>query len=336
MIATLTFFCNFAPAKKYIDEHYSGNGVHEYKYYDRHSKRWSDKACKDGDATRCVKMDCHLPDTHFTLLGFFKEPNYGEWMEQLFKHEGDCVWTDDEYRFMQQNREAWPNGCTPTIYTDPHNHTIYFDVKPAKYGSMNIGLYIDELCIHDYKGSMTAEQVLQGMYCGGYLDRDRDDEDGDNGGERDDGNEEEYYKRYIKAYKQLTTRCDMCGGSACYKLVKYFNSSKVDYFQDYLEHSNDTDWHPEDFESKSTVWSLKSDLKNWNAAFDVFKQCLPCKAFALTEIVAVMGYEANADGDRYDDGPGGDHNDHRRRGRGRRRRRVGESQNQDDDDQFHW
>jgi hypothetical protein len=26
------------------------------------------------------------------------------------------VWTDNEYQFMQENREAWPNGCTKTMF----------------------------------------------------------------------------------------------------------------------------------------------------------------------------------------------------------------------------
>jgi hypothetical protein len=75
---------------------------------ERH-KTWDDSACPDaqqggggGDEeeeqgnSRCAKMDCHLDDTNFQLLGFFKHRSYDDWMEQLFKHEGVCVWREEE------------------------------------------------------------------------------------------------------------------------------------------------------------------------------------------------------------------------------------------------
>jgi hypothetical protein len=47
-------------------------------------------------------MDCHEPNLHFKLVGVFKEMNgFYDWGEQLFKHEGYCVWNDeDTYEFM--------------------------------------------------------------------------------------------------------------------------------------------------------------------------------------------------------------------------------------------
>jgi hypothetical protein len=270
-------------------------------------------------------MDCHLPNTHFTLLGYFKEPNYDEWMEQLFKHEGDCVWTDDEYHFMQQNREAWPHGCTETIFQDDYNQTIYYDVKPATYGNMDIGLYLDDLCVKEYTGgSMTAHQAIQRMYCGGYLEEegdDRDDQGCDGGDNQEDSNcgggDGQYdnytsYASYVKTYKQLTTRCNMCGGSACYTLISDFNETVFEYDVEYLESyswgddgDDDGDQRNEWWnQEKPNLWNLESDLEEWNSAFDVFKQCLPCKAGALTDLVS--GEEANQDGDRYGDGGGED------------------------------
>ena len=38
-------------------------------------------------------------------------------MEQLFKHEGMCVWTEEEYAFMKNARKAWPKGCANTYTT---------------------------------------------------------------------------------------------------------------------------------------------------------------------------------------------------------------------------
>lgn len=216
-----------------------GGGVNEYMYYDRRSGLWSDKACVEG--SRCVKMDCHMSNTHFSLLGFFKEPNYDEWMEQLFKHEGDCVWTDDEYEFMQAARQSWPTGCTESIYTVDES-LIYYDVKPKPYGSMGIGLYTDQNCITPYEGDLTPEYVLKGMVCGGFVD----------GGDQYDA---------------------MCNGEA-------------------YDYGGGGD--------SSSIYDLQQQLETWNDAFDVFKQCLPCKAFSLTNVVAGMGYEANSDGSRYD------------------------------------
>lgn len=55
-----------------------------------------------------VQVDCYLSKTNFKLLGFFKEAEYSTWMEQLFKHEGICIWTDEEYVFMQDELEVLP------------------------------------------------------------------------------------------------------------------------------------------------------------------------------------------------------------------------------------
>jgi len=53
----------------YVDLDYSGGGVNEYQYYDKDSGKWDKSHCT-GD--RCAKMDCHLENTHFSVLGFFK------------------------------------------------------------------------------------------------------------------------------------------------------------------------------------------------------------------------------------------------------------------------
>lgn len=128
-------------------------------YYDRKSGQWSDYACyKAKNTERCVKMDCHLPTTHFKLIGYFKEPNYDEWMEQLFKHEGDCVWTDEEYQFMQGDRGSWPNACTAT--TDSQGNVIYYDLKPGPSGAYDIGLYQDAACIVEYEASSETRAAI--------------------------------------------------------------------------------------------------------------------------------------------------------------------------------
>ena len=115
---------------------------------------------------RCVKMDCHEPDTHYTLLGVFKEPNYINWMDQLLQYQGDCVWTDDELWLMQYaGMYGMPDtpGCTRIqndYYNDAENGDIslYYDLKPDDYGRRSIGLYTDERCIvpfHRQEAEMT-------------------------------------------------------------------------------------------------------------------------------------------------------------------------------------
>jgi len=106
-------------------------------------------------------MDCHLQGTHFELLGFFKEPNYHEWMEQLFKHQGVCLWTDSEYSFMSQEWYFWPCYCTNTGETDENGNALYYDTKPMPEGRIGLGLYTDSRCKYDYTGSKDIATVLQ-------------------------------------------------------------------------------------------------------------------------------------------------------------------------------
>lgn len=150
----------------YVDLDYQGGGLGEYKMYDRFNDKWDDTSCQMHGDGRCVKMDCHLPDTSFELLGFFKEPNFNEWMEQLFKHEGVCVWTDDEYQFMKDAREDWPDGCTNTGMQDEKGNYLYYDVKPVANGMMDVGLFTDSRCSASYGGEMSTYDVLKQVYGG--------------------------------------------------------------------------------------------------------------------------------------------------------------------------
>lgn len=149
---------------------YEGNGPAEYKYYDRSSGRYNDAACKAADSTRCVKMDCHEPGTHYSLLGFFKHAQYDTFLDALFGYQGDCVWTDDEYKFMMMAANgggdggdggdassSWPlNGqCTATAVDG-----VYYDMKPATGGNIDIGLYEDDKCGSEYSGNdVTVDDV---------------------------------------------------------------------------------------------------------------------------------------------------------------------------------
>lgn len=207
-------------------------------YYDRHNQLWDDTACVSfGNAQRCVKMDCHMPQsTHYTLLGYFKEPHYDTWIDTLVKYQGDCVWTDGEYVAMTNlSRTVWPQHCTSTIYTTKSDQVVYYDLRPVPYGGINIGLYVDNNCTQEYNGPLTTQEVLKGMVCGGYVDG---------------GNDHNWN----------------CGGSST-------GSSSG---------------------SSSSHYSLQDHLQQWNAAFDAFKQCQPCRAYDLTSLgVAGKNYQSN-------------------------------------------
>jgi hypothetical protein len=116
------------------------------------------------------------------LLGYFKAPQHAEWFKQLFKHEGNCVWEDDEYEFMQRHREAWPEHCAMSAVRDHGSVTgnyLYYDAKPSAYATMDIGLYTDERCMIEHTGSISAQTVL-------YTNT-TDTDDDDDGGSGDEG-----------------------------------------------------------------------------------------------------------------------------------------------------
>jgi hypothetical protein len=160
-----------------VDLNYQGLGIGEYQFWDTYTQEWDTKACEtfgngvtrneeDGtvtvDESACKKMDCHLPDQkNWQLLGYYKELEYTEWFEQLFKHEGYCVWQADEYEFMYNNYGAWPEGCTETEYYLSDGTALYYDTKALANATMAYGLYTDARCSQDYMGDeVTVEEVL--------------------------------------------------------------------------------------------------------------------------------------------------------------------------------
>ena len=144
---------------------YEGGGIGEYQYWDRDVQKWDTTACEYTGSSRCAKMDCHLSNTHWSLLGFFKHRSYDDWMEQLFKHEGVCLWTEQEYAFMAAARETWPQGCVVSGTTTDDGDYIYYDLKPVKGGGITLGLYTDPRCVEEYRSSgrndpITIENVV--------------------------------------------------------------------------------------------------------------------------------------------------------------------------------
>lgn len=99
-------------------------------------------------------MDCHEPNSHFKLLGIFKEPEYATMLQQIVNYQGSCVWTSDEYASASAVINVWPEGCTQA------NNGLYYDAKPLSGGSMTIGLYNDAYCTEEYTGSITVAETV--------------------------------------------------------------------------------------------------------------------------------------------------------------------------------
>lgn len=230
-------------------------------YYDRNNNQWDDQTCTKESSSRCVKMDCHLPNTHFSLLGFFKEPNYGEWFEQLINYQGDCVLTDEEYRFMQSFRNVWPEGCTEAVIGST---TLYYDIKPSMYGEMEVGLYTNDACTEEYKGSITAEKAMRELVCSEA---------------QSDGSSQ--------------------SGLSIASLCAMNQSSLVTAFTVYEKRYGSNNAADIEIEDSGDLWGLVSQVDKWNKAFDVFQQCQPCKTYDLTYIVAGEDYQKSETDDRY-------------------------------------
>ena len=112
-------------------------------------------------------------------MGVYKEAEYfgnDAFFEQLFKHEGYCLWNDEDlYEFMSDARKsAWPEGCVSTGKTTSDGSYLYLDLKPTLNGNMTYGLYVDSVCKTEYTGSTTKVDTVaknMGLLYGEYLDQ---------------------------------------------------------------------------------------------------------------------------------------------------------------------
>ena len=112
---------------------------------------------------------------------------YDDWMEQLFKHQGICLWSDDDYSFMKNARKAWPQGCTMTSATTSSGKPLYYHLKPAYSGEITVAMYIDEECVEEYYMTTDAiEGIIGNIFANAGSQHSGD---GDNGGGNDYSNE---------------------------------------------------------------------------------------------------------------------------------------------------
>ena len=194
----------------YVDLDYEGGGIGEYQHWNNTSSQWDTSACQYSGSDRCAKMDCHLENTHFALLGFFKHKSYDDWMEQLFKHEGICVWNDEEYAFMSNAREAWPQGCIDTYTTSSDGTTeIYYDVKPIQGGDIEIGLYTDTQCIKEYQSTGSSDPISVENILGNFFADVDGSGDNDNNYDFSDDTLDESMSRWSSAFAKFRV-CQPC------------------------------------------------------------------------------------------------------------------------------
>ena len=158
-----------------MDLDYQGGGIGEYQFWDTATESWDGSTCGEHGNGRCAKMDCHLDDTHWQLMGFFKEQYYAsEWFEQLFKHSGYCLWDEDTYEFMQENYDNWPEGCSETEIYSESGLPLYLDMKPLEAANMTLALYEDAKCSVEYMQYDNSELeyalAKEGYLTAGYLD----------------------------------------------------------------------------------------------------------------------------------------------------------------------
>jgi len=111
-----------------------------------------------------------MPRTKWKLIGVFKETDgFEDFAEQLFKHQGYCVWDSDTYEAMQEFRENMVSGCRAIgTYIYGSYQYVYLDVKPLAEGNITHALYEDDQCTQE--SETTFKQFLISYYSYYYGD----------------------------------------------------------------------------------------------------------------------------------------------------------------------
>jgi hypothetical protein len=169
-------------------------------------------------------MDCHEPGTHWQLLGYYKESTYTKWFEQLFKHQGYCIWNNyDTYDFMNGYYNAWPRTCTETSTTLEDGSPLYYEMKPTSDANMTVGLYTDWRCAVEYTGDLKVENVLSDIAI-----------NADGNGDNEDNNENENWNagvlmgEYESQWNEYMSVFKVCQPCRAYNLQINYASSGSD------------------------------------------------------------------------------------------------------------
>ena len=204
---------------QYYDPEYTGRSIGEYQFYDHKTGEYDADYCIGGEHRRCAKLDCHEPDTHFELIGVFKETDGLEWFsEQLFKHQGYCLWGSQQYEFMQSFQ--LPTECTELTYPDDDGNIIYMHIDPQSEGTVGIGIYMDAYCMQRAPNSMTIQSYIELYYSN------NNDDDGADGGQGT-----QIARAYTRALEQWNEQMNIyktCQPCRTYTLYKFNVDDDVD------------------------------------------------------------------------------------------------------------
>ena len=126
---------------QYVDPNYQGGGYEEY-HYDRDDDNDGDDA---EDGAYYGKLDCHLDNTEWQLLGVYRQEFY-QYLEQISKH----LWGNDEWEYtvaLATLEYIGDDECEAVGY-DNNAQVLYAAVQPLPLGYFQMGLYSDENCLY--------------------------------------------------------------------------------------------------------------------------------------------------------------------------------------------
>ena len=153
----------------YYDPNYSGGSIGEYQFYNHKTGRYDDTYCQ---TERCVPLNCHEPhQTSLELVGVYKETDgLEDFAEQLFKHEGYCLWDSNTYDIMSTYREMIPSYCRQLddVMFDNENENknqqqqpLYMDLRPTVGGDIGLGIYSDSQCTVVAQDMSVEDYIIQ-------------------------------------------------------------------------------------------------------------------------------------------------------------------------------
>ena len=235
----------------------------EYAYYNRETNKYNHDACNDA---RCVKLDCHEKTSdNFKLLGYFKEPLLDQFLQELFENQGDCLWSDEEYNdmMMMGGSSSSPSSKYQIIQTIMSNGCTRTNTE-VDMTDWNSGQQQQMYLYVDMKPSKYGD-IGFGLYT-------------------DNRCSTEYVGNEYTVGQVLQN-------AICTGLI-YGGSSSYYSTMCQRQQSDTNNTTTNDNVGYSYPWDLDEDLLKWNDAFDVYKQCQPCKASAITSYVSGSSYNS--------------------------------------------